>query len=337
MALIQRVFTSNIYPAANTLLRPSSAWQRIALVRYLSAEHLKNRSLIKITGPESSAFLQGLMTNDMNILAKGGNAIYTLFLNVKGRVIADALVYKSFETDDFLLECDNSISDDLINHLKIYRVRRKIDIANIDTDYKIWTVFNSVKPKEASIVLPKTEDKRVIISKDPRLKQLGTRVLTPIDFTNANFIKTFKELTDITIVENTYTEFRYKLGIGEGTIDLPTGKALPLESNCEYLQGINFQKGCYIGQELTARTHHTGVIRKRLMPLEFDSANVEFPANTDIKSADGKSVGVLRGVVKNWGLALLRVDPSLASTHLVIDNTTSKTMRPFWWPQETAK
>ena len=96
---------------------------------------------------------------------------------------------------------------------------------------------------------------------DPRLEELGWRVLLGPEAE----VET-KYNIDI-VEESEYKAFLYSLGVGEGAVDFPTGNSFPLESNGDYLHGISFQKGCYIGQELTARTHHTGVIRKRLMPF----------------------------------------------------------------------
>merc|ERR1712198_771277 len=91
-----------------------------------------------------------------------------------------------------------------------------------------------------------------------------------------------------------YKELRFRLGVGECPSELQSGKALPLESNVDYLHGVSFHKGCYIGQELTARTHHTGVIRKRIMPLilstPISSESGPFPGNLILNTA-GKDAG----------------------------------------------
>ena len=101
------------------------------------------------------------------------------------------------------------------------------------------------------------------------------------------------------------------------------------------MHGVSFHKGCYIGQELTARTHHTGVVRKRLMPLEFDQ-----PLKTqteEILDSEGKSAGKVRNIVGNVGLGLLKIDQVLSSPSLTVDGVTSKTWKPSWWPIEAKK
>ncbi|XP_011500948.1 PREDICTED: putative transferase CAF17 homolog, mitochondrial isoform X2 [Ceratosolen solmsi marchali] len=132
--------------------------------------------------------------------------------------------------------------------------------------------------------------------------------------------------------------FRYKLGIGEGVQDLLFGVSFPLEINCDYLHGLSFHKGCYIGQELTARTHHTGVIRKRLMPLIFNNINGKnFEYDEKIINDNGNIVGKIRGYVGTVGLGLMRIGETIASKTLFVKGCTLKIVKPQWWPQESPK
>ncbi|KYN36826.1 hypothetical protein ALC56_08617 [Trachymyrmex septentrionalis] len=219
-------------------------------------ERLIDRSILRVNGNEASSFLQGLITNDMKHLDEGAPSIYTLFLNIRGRVMCDAIVYKSEESNLYYVECDSQIVDSLQRHLKMYRVRRKIDIEHVGDKINVCKFINNI-----------------MIYEDPRLSDLGLRILAESQISRNEIIKHLD--TDIVSPESLgdYKTFRYKLGIGEGMHDLPPGKALPLEINCDYLHGVSFHKGCYIGQELTARTYHTGVVRKRLMPLKEDLAD----------------------------------------------------------------
>ncbi|XP_035751525.1 putative transferase CAF17, mitochondrial [Egretta garzetta] len=106
-----------------------------------------------------------------------------------------------------------------------------------------------------------------------------------------------------------YHRHRYKQGIPEGVKDLPPGVALPLESNLAYMNGISFTKGCYIGQELTARTHHMGVIRKRLLPVRFSAPlpKDSIPEGAEVLTESGKSAGKFRAGGDELGIALLRL------------------------------
>ena len=152
-----------------------------------------------------------------------------------------------------------------------------------------------------------------------------------------------KTITD-TSVEN-YTKHRYDLGICEGINEIPYGKCTPLEYNGEYMHGVSFQKGCYIGQELTARTHHTGVIRKRIMPIELSSEIIknidddDTGEMTDIRNEKGKKVGKICATLKTSGLGLLRIEDCLKSENLTVDKTsvTVNFQIPSWWPESAPK
>lgn len=139
----------------------------------------------------------------------------------------------------------------------------------------------------------------------------------------------------------TFEEHRYKLGVGEGPLDLPPGKAVPLECNVADLNGISFSKGCYIGQELTARTHHTGVLRKRLLPLVFDSHTMSSGAKikhgAKVVNEKGANIGQFRNCASSnnkFGIALLRVKEALEAEELQVETDGEKrncrTYKPFW-------
>lgn len=109
---------------------------------------------------------------------------------------------------------------------------------------------------------PVTVDPSLLSFGDPRLNELGWRIFVP---KNNSSLFPPKDIAIST--ESSYTKLRYALGVAEGARELPSAACFPLESNGDYLHGVSFHKGCYLGQELTARTHHTGVVRKRIMPF----------------------------------------------------------------------
>jgi folate-binding protein YgfZ len=289
-----------------------------------------SRSLIRCAGKnnEASQFLQGMITNDMRLLESDQKCIYTLFLNKLGRILYDSLIYKlptpSAEDETFLIECDNSIASNLIRHLKLYRVRRKIDIALSD-DHDLYCYDSH----DDSIDTTQQQLSSGSLSfLDPRLKNIGARIITNKSHNVKDEIKGATEASS-----EQYISHRYKLGICEGIVDLPPEKTFPLESNCDFMNGVSFHKGCYLGQELTARTHHTGVVRKRLMPLVFETA-VKMNESVDVSNEEKKSVGKLRGVSDVYGLALMRVDPALAAKELSYNENKCTIENPFWWPTQ---
>ncbi|RXG73302.1 putative transferase CAF17-like protein, mitochondrial [Armadillidium vulgare] len=250
-----------------------------------------------------------------------------MFLNVQGRVLFDAFISKS-DSESYVIECDSQIVDSLINHLKLYKVRRKLNFEKLDS-LRVWALFNDdvdlstiedddfhnwyFNPKLESTTFKKIQDipKESKLFRDPRLAYLGHRIILP----------------------DLFTKFRHKLGVGEGAEDLPRGKYLPLEANCDYLHGVSFQKGCYIGQELTARTYHTGVIRRRFMPIVLDS---ETPVEQDaaIVNEKGKSVGKYINSVGKYGIASFRINDALKASSLKVGSITVKVEKPGWWPSE---
>ena len=319
-------------------------------------ECLNSRGILRVTGKETSLFLQGLITNDMRHLEEGAQSMYTMFLNTKGRVMYDAIIYKSKEEGVFLIECDKSALSHLQKHLKMFRVRRKIDIENLEDELKVWVVFDPKLTESGDMKcvlkdqlqeLTNNEDiindlkKRhdIIVCRDPRLSNLGVRILAPADEDIS--LQNDKDRSVCQEDGVSYRAFRYRLGIGEGVNDLPPENCFPLEANGDYLHGISFHKGCYIGQELTARTHHTGVIRKRLMPVFFELVpQTKLEVNTSVQLPSGSSkfsLGKLRGVEGKVGLALLRIAEVLDAAKLQILDETAETMKPHWWPQEAPK
>ncbi|XP_050094307.1 putative transferase CAF17 homolog, mitochondrial [Anopheles aquasalis] len=316
-----------------------------------SFEALSGRALVRVHGDDSISFLQGLMTNDMRHF-EHGRAIYTMFLRVNGRVFCDALVYRHPEAkgnDDFLLECDRPVASRLEKHLKLYRLRKKVQV-QLEETYHSWVAYREQIDPETK-TLPTEERKAPTdphLFKDPRLPRLDYRVLLAGgDDQTAKLDRLLEKIPGVIATVPRFVPFRYALGIGEGELNLPDGKAFPLESNCDWLHGVSFHKGCYIGQELTARTYHTGVTRKRLMPLQFEGLPLEdVPVDVlreaDIKNEAGASVGKLRGYAAGRGLGLLRIEkvlpaggPLTLTVPGITDSIVCHTSRPFWWPNDT--
>jgi len=327
-------------------------------------ERLDKRQLFRINGPDTPKFLQGLITNDIDHLdhriGTGARSIYALLLNSQGRVLYDVIIHKTTDVSspledhqcDLLVECDKASAPDLIKHLKIYRLRKKLEITDLSGELEPWVVFpdpEDFSPAEISFETHRAHDPETVtnvgcveapvvkdgsVYKDPRLTALGWRVILP-----KGSDCQLEHTADMS--SSKYIGLRYKLGVGEGVTDLPPGNCFPLESNADYLHGVSFHKGCYIGQELTARTHHTGVIRKRLMPLVFDKPVEDDRLSPDsgMETSKGQRVGKFRGRTGVYGLGLLRVAESLAADCLRVkdvDNAVG-TFKPFWWPVELPK
>ena len=272
-------------------------------------------------------------------------SIYAMFLNTSGRVMFDVIITRLL-TDTFVIDCNIEFAPKLVKHLKMYRVRRKIDLS-IRDKCEIWAVFckDIIKPGDLSnrsmaedfVNLGISPD-GVVSTIDPRMKQLGFRIAV-LDRGS----ETAKKLNSMKLGSmDDHKELRFRLGVGECPSELHPGKALPLESNADYLHGVSFHKGCYIGQELTARTHHTGVIRKRIMPLIIHNPrDVPLESELNLHNENSKkSVGKLKSYVNEYGIGLMRVEDCLHAQNngesIVVsdkNDITVKVLKPDWWPE----
>ncbi|XP_051871423.1 putative transferase CAF17 homolog, mitochondrial isoform X2 [Pristis pectinata] len=242
-------------------------------------------------------------------------------------------LHASQEEPTMLIECDATLLDDIQKHLKIYKIRRKVDIS-LCPDLFVWAVLPSEQSIDASSDLEASGKKVLVCTRDPRTDAMGWRlVLSKID--SPLDVIPESRLGDI----QDYHRHRYKIGIAEGVKDLPSGEAIPLESNLVYMNGISFTKGCYIGQELTARTHYTGVIRKRLMPIQLDNSlppgNV--PEKAQIITESGKLAGRFRNYEGDVGLALIRLAYANEPLHVLTTGDVRVWLRasmPNWWPKD---
>ncbi|XP_032577930.1 putative transferase CAF17 homolog, mitochondrial isoform X1 [Drosophila sechellia] len=302
--------------------------------RNFTLEPLGNRELIRVHGAEVVPFLQGLATNDVaRIQSPGGPAsMYAHFLNKAGRLLYDTILYRTNNPETILVECDREASSDFRRHLRTYRVRRRIEVDSVDDEYTPWVLFNL---KDASEAVPNPHPD-LFVSPDPRLHVLGTRILAPTDMDWSKLSKCFTDFGTATAAssDNSYQLLRYKQGVGEGCSELPPGKCFPLEANADYLHGVSFHKGCYVGQELTARVHHSGVIRKRYMPIRL-TAPIDVGSSQDVTSLAGAKLGRVFGFAHKHGVALLRIEKVLnGRPELMIDGERCYVERPEWWPED---
>ena len=304
--------------------------------KFICSELQSVRSLIKLDGDDCMQFLQGLVTNDVYDL-DNNYCIYGMILNNKGRIAHDILLYKSTKhtaTDNaVLLECDSRSVDSLIRLLKMYKLRKKVDIEKLqginifqlmgNTEYN--EAMHTINLEQLYSLCSAAHGQNTSIFKDPRLSLLGFRCLSssakPFSTTSVDFVS----IRD-------YHKRRFEFGIPEGIEDLKPGKCLPLESNIDFMNGVSFSKGCYIGQELTARTYHTGVIRKRLVSCFHNS--IEFQEDEKlyiISNNKRKRVGKLLSIFENKCLAIIQIQYMSDNLFTESGSTVSLT-KPNWWP-----
>ncbi|XP_030631214.1 iron-sulfur cluster assembly factor IBA57, mitochondrial [Chanos chanos] len=326
------------YGQAKTFFRKYSADQPKANPGQFVCYSLSHRSLINIHGQDTSSFLQGLITNDMGLLDDEElQAMYAHMLNVQGRTLYDIIIY-SFkdnpeQQNSVLLECDCTVKDSVLRHLKVYKIRRKVSISP-RTDLSLWALLplNTEGAQGKSKPDITAVDKALVLVPDPRTDLMGWRLITKSQVNPPEVVGACQQGDAVD-----YHKHRYTIGLPEGVKDLPPGDALPLESNLVYMQGISFSKGCYIGQELTARTHHTGVVRKRLMPLSLSSPAEDLEEGASLQTQAGKPAGKHRTGLGDLGLGLIRLAHAKEPLILKSSEDTTVTLQasvPEWWPKD---
>jgi folate-binding protein YgfZ len=243
---------------------------------------LPGRGLLRISGSDRRAFLQGLISNDTDLL-DSQPMLYACLLSAQGRFQHDFFVTE--QDDTIILECEGGArTDDLYNILKKFKLRSSITlepIPNIDT----YCVFPSPLPEGGG---------RVGGAPDPRYPSMGHRTLTKPNLPESPFAL--------------WDHHRITLGIPDGSRDMIPGQSTLLECNIDRLNGISFSKGCYIGQELTARMHYRGLAKKHLITVHTPDNTPVPPPGTDLLSASGHLIGQMRSGSGAIGLALVRDD-----------------------------
>ncbi|MBP6013109.1 MAG: folate-binding protein YgfZ [Alphaproteobacteria bacterium] len=232
--------------------------------------HLKDRTIVEVIGPDAATFLQGLITNDVT-KASGNHAIYAALLTPQGKIVYDFLVTAA--DGGFRLDCAKQHAPDLAARLRKYKLRAKVTI----TERSDVAVIASTTPVDRAFA-------------DPRLAALGFRA--------------FQTAVEATGSETAYHAHRIALGVPDSS-DLPPETLFPLDCNFEELHGVDFDKGCYVGQELTARMKHRATARRRILRVE--AASPLPPPGTPLKRGDTE-LGEMLGSIGAHGLAIIRLD-----------------------------
>lgn len=165
---------------------------------------------------------------------------------------------------------------------------------------------------------------------DPRFAELGYRIVTNRE---SNLAEIFSNEITTSASPQAYKQELYKRGIAENGDDFSYGNSIPLEYNIVLMDGVSFSKGCYLGQELIAKTHHTGVIRKRIVPVEIECGTTEFGHDTSILNVKtGKSAGKLKGQQGKYGIAMLRLSELDADNLVICDDQKNEHSVKFYIP-----
>jgi hypothetical protein len=283
---------------------------------------LDDRGILAVSGPDRRLFLQGLVSNDVGKVGPS-SARYAAFLTAQGKYLHDFMMAEVGES--IWLDAEAARLGDLKRRLSVYRLRAK---ASLDerSDLCVAAVFGADAP--AALGLPSEPAAARIFASgvafvDPRLGALGARTILPRE-------RARELLADAGLAEagfDSYDRLRLSLGIPDGSRDLVLEKSILLEAGFDELNGVDWQKGCYIGQELTARTKYRGLIKKRLMPVRIEG-RTHLPGT--IVTMDGCEVGEMRSSRDGLGLALLRIEAMHEGKRLAAGEATLVSVRPAW-------
>lgn len=256
---------------------------------------LTNRGLISITGADTVTFLQGLITQNMLITNDPNRSprhtgSYTAFLNSQGRVLNDAFIYplpktdsEAASTDDpaWLVEADKSEITSLLKHLKKHKLRAKLKLRALeDGERTVWSAWKDhTEPRwaaynlDADVASPFSPSSPIAGCVDTRAPGFGSRLVTPGAEDLRTHLPEETQVAGSEVSHDGYFVRRMLHGVAEGQQEIIRESSLPLDCNMDMMRGIDFRKGCYVGQELTIRTHHTGVVRKRILPVQLYSGD----------------------------------------------------------------
>ena len=288
---------------------------------------LDGRGILAVSGADRRDFLQGLVSNDVEKVMPD-RAVYAALLTAQGKYLHDFIMGAS--GDAIWLDAEAARLGDLKRRLTMYRLRAKTAIDELP-ELAVAAVFGNGAlaaldlPEEAGAARPFSDGLAFV---DPRLAALGARVVLPREHIRNALSGAGLTETDFAA----YDRLRLALGIPDGSRDLVVEKSILLESGFDELNGVDWQKGCYVGQELTARTKYRGLIKKRLFPVKIDGA---MPAPGAILEIDGKEAGEMRSSRDGIGIALLRLDAIQQGVPLSAESTAISPLRPSWMRIET--
>jgi tRNA-modifying protein YgfZ len=245
---------------------------------------LPARGVVEISGADRVAFLQGLVSNDV-ALAAPGRAVWTALLTPQGKWLADFFVLADgglAEGGRLLLDVERAQAAMVVQRLSRFRLRSKVALADLSDTLSVYVAWGGKSPDMNGAVM----------APDPRLEGAGWRILsaTPV-VTNATW--------------EAWDAHRLALGLPDGSADMEAEKTVLLEAGFDELNGVSWSKGCYMGQELTARTRYRGLVKRRLVAVSIDGPAP--PPGTAV-TRDGAEVGRMRSARDGAGIALLRLE-----------------------------
>jgi folate-binding protein YgfZ len=257
----------------------------------MKAAFLPDRGVVKVSGEDARNFLNGLVTTDVTALAPG-SARFGALLTPQGKIVVDFLITETppSEGRGFLIDCPRALAQGLASKLGFYKLRAKVTVENLSDSLGVIAAWDGAFATNPELAFA-----------DPRKPGLGWRILAPEAQT-----RKVADLIGAELVDSAeYEAHRIAAGVPRGGLDFMYGDAFPHETNMDRLGGVDFDKGCYVGQEVVSRTQHRGTARTRTVRVSLDGPRPE--PGTAILAGD-KPVGTMGSAAGGHGLALIRID-----------------------------
>lgn len=283
----------------------------------MKAALLPDRGVLKVAGDDSRRFLNGLLTVDISEMLPG-KARFTALLTPQGKIIVDFFVVEAAADDGggFFIDCPRPLAATLVEKFAFYKLRAKVTIDDLSDRLSVFALWEGQADSDYGLSYA-----------DPRLAALGARIILPPEVANEAATELGAQISS----GEDYETHRIGLGVPRGGVDFIYGDTFPHEAGMDQLAGVDFEKGCYIGQEVVSRVEHRGNARSRVVPIRYD----EFAPSSGLPVMAGeKQVGVLGSTAKGHGLAMLRLDrvedAVTQGVPLIAGGITIRVVKPDW-------
>jgi tRNA-modifying protein YgfZ len=292
----------------------------------MKAALLPDRGVVKVAGAPARGFLNGLLTADIGKVVPE-RPCFAALLTPQGKIVADGIVAEAPAADGggFFIDCPRALATALVDKLNFYKLRAAVIVEDLSAVLGVLAVWDGAGATDYGLVYG-----------DPRLPALGQRIMLPPHLA----AEAAADLGAALVEATAYEAHRIALGVPRGGIDFTYGDAFPHETDMDQLNGVDFDKGCYVGQEVVSRMEHRGSARTRVVPVAFDGHAPEPGATV---TAGEKSVGTFGSSAAGHALALMRLDRAAdalaAGAPLTAGGATLHLVKPDWarfaWPGET--
>ena len=287
---------------------------------------LEDRGFIQVKGVEAKDFLQNIVTNNIE-KATNNSTVFSSILTPQGKYLFEFFILKLKES--YLIECEKELTEEIIKLLNYYKIRSKVEFINSNKKYEASVIslekFKEINNSNLSkgLTINYEED---LIYIDPRNEELGAKIISKIETTQINI----KKLNLIIADKNKYYNKSFRLGIPQINLNRLKDKIFGIENNLDELNGIDFKKGCYVGQENTARIKLRNKLRRRILPIQKISGEI---SENDIIKYKGSEIGKIM-ISKPYSFGLIKVvDPDIKeflNIDLVCGDSKVKIIKPEW-------